>query len=1239
MKHKTIKVEAKFLYLGVFSLLLFFNLSAYGQYGGGSGTSEDPYLIETSDQLVTLSNTSSHWGKHFELIQDIDMSGKTYSPVGTASNPFTGSFNGLKHSISNLTITAPSDELDGTGMFGVVSGQIQNLGIVNVYGNYTGTAFSNWTRAGVFVGILQAGGSVTKCYSQGGSFTVSGGWTGGIVGVLFAGGVTNTVEDCYSSTSVSGSYGCGGIVGLNRGEHIINRVAFYGTVSGGNAIVSIQNDPTNAQKNGIPATNAFYKASLSSDNGAVGLSESELLIESNYTTFDFSSTWQIDNSLGHAILSNVIPEPSFFEIIRNQRVASESSVKWINFAPGTSGYCEEFWCHPTDADVMFSGPDMHAAFGTWDGGQSWQTINDSDGNGFEMRRIIDIQFSLQNPDYGIAFANDQSGSSTSGRLYETQDRGRTWSVISVMGKCHSKLSIHPTNDNVWFLGAGDFWNVKSNHRSAANPGGIKQSRSDYGYVWKTTDKGVTWKKVATGISSDLDVGRIIFDRNNPNNMIMATSHGMFRSTDLGETWSSSATGLPNDRPRDLTSYYNSNTNEFILYAVDQTFYAANSSTINSTGGVFKSTDGGLSWQSITGNLALNMQSITDFTTRDSYHRTVANWLGISKSDSKSVYTTYPSSILPTFNRIVVNPTNKNEIYLVHNKRHTFSFGPGDVWKTEDGGTSWIACSRSGLYWINETDKAYWQSRNNPLGANIDFSHMQRYMDEGREESSAARMLAITMNGDVFTGINQQLLKSNNGGDSWEQADDYETNPGSNAWVGRGNTNLPGRQLILETGVSGRKLLLSGEHGLWQTTSLGSHPNPDAVAIQQIEGQIYDNGAHSIATAAVHPNNPNMIYMLMWRQEHRGKLRRTSNGGDSWSNIATIFEGSNNSWESVAYQNSLLIDPITPHNMYFCATRKAVSEVGGSVDESILTKGSYGIYKSSDAGFNWGLADLGLPANCSVRRLTMDPSNPNIIYASLNQFGNNDPGGLYKTTNGASTWSQVSIPSEIKSVNNFFIDRNTGSMFISAGSRSGTLNAGGVWKSEDEGTSWIRIFEAPYVWQTEVSPANPNIILVSVAAQVPSMLNEFKNPGAYISIDAGETWKKINQGLAHPDRIVDLKPDPVDETLIWSAGWGSGWYKAKIDLDVLSLQSDKKVDKRKVKLYPNPVNNGILNFKGVELLANYSKFTIVDVMGKVVRNGILEEPSINVSGLQSGMYVVVISSGEETNSYKVLINNL
>ena len=82
----------------------------------------------------------------------------------------------------------------------------------------------------------------------------------------------------------------------------------------------------------------------------------------------------------------------FFKKIKNERVVSDESVTWKNIAPAMAGYNETYYCHPTDTNVMFMGPDMHVTYGTWDNGKSWQSIKDCDGQGDDMRRVIDFAF-------------------------------------------------------------------------------------------------------------------------------------------------------------------------------------------------------------------------------------------------------------------------------------------------------------------------------------------------------------------------------------------------------------------------------------------------------------------------------------------------------------------------------------------------------------------------------------------------------------------------------------------------------------------------------------------------------------------------------------------------------------------------------------------------------------------------------------------------------------------------------
>ncbi|WP_243739412.1 WD40/YVTN/BNR-like repeat-containing protein [Flavicella sediminum] len=854
---------------------------------------------------------------------------------------------------------------------------------------------------------------------------------------------------------------------------------------------------------------------------------------------------------------------AFFRKIKTEKIISDPAVEWKSFGPAMSGYCEGFWCHPTDPDVLFMGPDMHVSYGSWDSGKSWQTLKDSDGLGKDMKRVLDIEFSLQNPDYGMAL-------DWNGWVYETKNKGRKWNKIAESGKSykeigidpndpdsfkkgwyfeqegtrHSEIAVDPTNDKIWYIGAGDFWNVKSNHRSLKKPNGVQFKYASYGYMLKSEDKGKSWTKITKGLTENTDIGKIIVNPNNSAQITMLTNHGLLLSTNGGLTWKNNSKGLPNNLPRDLTSHYNKNTKEFSLFLVEQTFYSKNKNTVTAKGGVFKSTDGGSNWTDISGNMAFDMNAINFSSEVDRFHKTMGYWFGISKQTSKETFTQLPKKTLPVFNRIVVNPLNKEEIYISFNKKHDFTFGPGDVWKTENGGKTWTVCARQGAYWKSNKDTAYWKSRNNPTGTNVEFAHLQTYMDNSNA-TSGNRMMRINSLGEVFIGIDQQTLKTADHGKTWKQIDDDETAAGSNKWIGRGASNLPGRFLILETGIKNRRLLCSGEHGLWQTTTIENRKDKQAVAVEQIEGQVHDkngvHGAHSISTAAVHPKDPNTIFFLAWRQEHRGKLRKTTDGGKTWENIATIFEAANNSWQNLAPQNSLQIDKWNPKNMYFCSTSLKISEISGSKAEP-LTKGGYGFYRSNDGGYTWELSNHGLPKSASVRRIILDPENSNTLYAALN----NDDGGLYKTTDKGSNWKKTAIPSEIKAVNNVFIDRNTKAIFMATGRRNGGYKEGGVYRSNDSGKNWEKIFNAPYVWQVETSPINPDLIVISVPSQIMSRASEFMNPGIYISKNNGDDWTKINKGLGQHDKIVDVKPDPYNENVLWCAAWGSGWNIAYLN---------------------------------------------------------------------------------------------
>ena len=180
------------------------------------------YTIKTADDLVTVMNHSAIWSLDFVLANDIDLTGKTQSPIGLygpSNRKFTGTFDGQNHTISGVNIS----EGIGSGLFGCIQGTeadhvvIKNL---TVDGNVTGSS----SRVGGIVGAVAGGGAeILNCTSNV-TVNATAGAAGGIVGIVSsenvygsAVGTTTLIKGCTNNGTVTGSEYNGGIVGYFKG--------------------------------------------------------------------------------------------------------------------------------------------------------------------------------------------------------------------------------------------------------------------------------------------------------------------------------------------------------------------------------------------------------------------------------------------------------------------------------------------------------------------------------------------------------------------------------------------------------------------------------------------------------------------------------------------------------------------------------------------------------------------------------------------------------------------------------------------------------------------------------------------------------------------------------------------------------------------------------------------------------------------------------------------------------------
>lgn len=172
-------------------------------YGGGSGTSADPYLICSAHQLNKIGLNISSYDKHFSLTSDIDMLEilpSNFNMIGSSSNPFTGVLDGNQKTVRNFTVTGAGS----AGIFKVVSGAIiKNMVIENA-------TINGFFDVGTLIGIADNSSQIENIRISSSTITAQY-FVGGIVGTLEN---SSIIKNCYFSGSVIAGDNAGTIGGV-----------------------------------------------------------------------------------------------------------------------------------------------------------------------------------------------------------------------------------------------------------------------------------------------------------------------------------------------------------------------------------------------------------------------------------------------------------------------------------------------------------------------------------------------------------------------------------------------------------------------------------------------------------------------------------------------------------------------------------------------------------------------------------------------------------------------------------------------------------------------------------------------------------------------------------------------------------------------------------------------------------------------------------------------------------------
>lgn len=144
--------------------------------------------------------TDYQW-KHFRLVSDLDLSGEEWTPIGTHGKSFRGGFNGDGHTITGMTITGKENSY--VGLFG----ECYNFTADSSYIKSVTVKRANISGKSFVGAIAGEGANISDCYSiENTIYAIR--QVGGVCGSL-----TGSISGCYNSSSVSGNYAAGGIMG------------------------------------------------------------------------------------------------------------------------------------------------------------------------------------------------------------------------------------------------------------------------------------------------------------------------------------------------------------------------------------------------------------------------------------------------------------------------------------------------------------------------------------------------------------------------------------------------------------------------------------------------------------------------------------------------------------------------------------------------------------------------------------------------------------------------------------------------------------------------------------------------------------------------------------------------------------------------------------------------------------------------------------------------------------------
>ena len=285
-----------------------------------------------------------------------------------------------------------------------------------------------------------------------------------------------------------------------------------------------------------------------------------------------------------------------------------SGLQWRDVGPLRGGRTFAVAGHADQPDTFYMGSAGGGVWKTENSGHTWTPISD---HGIPIGSIGAIAVAPSNANIvyvGTGEPDIRSQHSYGIGMFKSNDAGKTWRHIGLEGTRQiGRVLVDPRNPNLVYVAA-------LGHVYASNP--------ERG-LYRSSDGGVTWKKILANAKDPNDVGAIDIAMDWKNSKVLYASlwatrrppwsvyapsnmpgGGLYKSTDGGDTWKQLSGGLPTDQFVGKIGIAVAPSNSNRLWAVvddlgtgvPRSFTAGGGNETNTKGGVYISDDAGASWK-------------------------------------------------------------------------------------------------------------------------------------------------------------------------------------------------------------------------------------------------------------------------------------------------------------------------------------------------------------------------------------------------------------------------------------------------------------------------------------------------------------------------------------------------------------------------------------------------------------------------------------------------------------------